>query len=212
MIRNDTPDTWSPEDEADFDQFQENVYYMLRTLLSCCLVRNLSRSEEVNSAVDILLLGWLYSSFHLNHPTDIDYVSSMTAIYKKMKEDSDQQEASQAVSIIRKQVETDEGMQELHDVANTVDFSFAELQKGRCGHSWRERLSGATVDVVLHAVSTDISPAEIEAAMLVFVLYEKPLAPIPFGEFVVSRFRSRVDAYKEAIEELQVRISSPMWN
>jgi len=212
MIQNRDASTWTPDEVEEFALFQENVCITLRTLLACCAVRNISHSDEINSAVDVILLGWLLSSFSMKQTTDIDYAADLAYRYDVMQKERDGTAAEDLVSELRQQVTSDQSSEDLKKMSNTIDFTYSGWQKDQRGHSWRDQMSGAVLDVMSSSIRSGVTPAEVEASMLFFILSEKKFKPVLFAEFVVSRFRSRINAYKEAIQELEMRMSSYDWN
>lgn len=206
---------WTAEELKEFDDFQNEVYYVIRTLLACCLARQVSRLDELNSAIDVLLLVWMFSSFSSNSPTDVDYASGVAFRYKAMQDQRNVEttrSTESCLSEIRSLVVSDTGKEKLRKVSHTIDWMYSEQQKGECGHSWRDQISGASADTLLHSILNDVSPAAVEAGMLLLLVNDGRFNPIEFGEFLVSRFRSRMDSYKEAAAEVQLRMLMPDWN
>ncbi|MHA2047791.1 MAG: hypothetical protein ACW99G_23660 [Candidatus Thorarchaeota archaeon] len=215
MIDGDDRDAWTAEELNDFDAFQNDVYYVIRTLLACCLARKVSRSDELNSAVDVLVLVWMFSSFSSKSPTDVEYASGVAFRYKTMQDYRDVEtvrSTESCLSELRALVVSDTGKERLRKVSHTIDWMYSEQQKDQCGHSWRDQLSGASADTLLHSILNDISPTAVEAGMLLLLVADGRFNPIEFGEFLVSRFRSRMDSYKEAAAEVQLRMLTPDWN
>jgi hypothetical protein len=198
------PETLTLEEQQEFRDFQEQVYYALKTLLMCCFVRDTSRSDEINTAVDVLILCWMYSSFCQNYSTDIDYGSHAASNYQMMQRGYDVA-TKQMLLELREECETSD-TETLRKCANVADFTYGELQKNKFGHNWRSDISGAAVDTMSNCISLGAHPADVESAMLLLCLVETSFNPVEFGEFVISRYRSRISSYQEAVDELHERV------
>jgi hypothetical protein len=211
----DSFDGWTADELERFDEFQEDVYYVVRTLLACCLARKVSRPDELNSAVDVLVLVWMFSSFGLKSPTDVEYASGVVFRYKTMQDQRDRETArhtEQQLAGIRSLVVSDTGAEKLRKVSHTIDWMYSEQQKDQCGHSWRDQISGASADTLMHSMLNGVSPTAVEAGMLLLLVNDGRFKTIELGEFLVSRFRSRLDSYKEAAAEVKIRMLSPECN
>ena len=192
----------SEEDIANFNEFFNQVFGTVKTLLSACHIRNIKRLDEINAAFDVLVILWRYSNFREEMPTDIDFASNLGSLYDSLEIAMEGESISEIADIREELSGLDTS--EFRKSANVMDFIYSCMNQEYC---WRDDIVASSVDTIWTVVTCEVSPLIVETAMLMFILEETRFSAIQLSEFFVSRFRSRSHAYEVAVQELELRLT-----
>jgi len=190
----------------EFDHHLQIFSKLIRCLLLSCHIRNLERLDEVNTAFDVMILGWRYSTLSEDYSSDIEWAAELGSNYQELRlaleecgvETSD-------ISMIREELkDCEEECTDIRKFSNQLDFMYSQLSDG---HTWRSHISPASLDTLGAMVSCEVLPRVGMCAMLLFIMNETGFTPIQVSEFFVHRFRSRLEVYDIALKELDFRLS-----